>query len=401
MTESELQQAIDKYRNYDVRKDLEKYFYQTGVIQQHALNVSGGTENANYYISAGYDKQKMALVGDGRDRITLRSQNQFYLSKQFSIDLGLNFMQSNNTYGENLGIGMQSGSFKSLYPYAQLVDDNGNGQPIYWNYTKDFIDDAQSKGLLNWEYNPLDEIDRREFKMRTRQAIANTGATYIFIDGLALSLRYQLLYADNLTNNHYNKDAYYVRDLVNRFSTIDDNSNIIRPIPMGEIIRKDNSTSFSHQGRVQLSYDKNWAGKHEVNAIAGWEIKELRSAGNTNTYYGYSKKGSTNTTGLNYNQQYPQYQYGILAPYVTERIPSGWAISGAVDRYISYYSNATYGYLSRYYLSGSARVDASNLFGVKTNQKQVPLWSVGTAWQIDKEPNFNLEWVNSLKLRFT
>src|SRR5690606_13794051 len=139
----------------------------------------------------------------------------------------------------------------------------------------------------------------------------NTGATYIFIDGLALSLRYQLLYADNLTNNHYNKDAYYVRDLVNRFSTIDDNSNIIRPIPMGEIIRKDNSTSFSHQGRLQLSYDKNWAGKDEVNAIAGWEIKELQSAANTNTYYGYRKNGRPNTPGLIHNQQDPQYHYGI------------------------------------------------------------------------------------------
>lgn len=401
LTESELRLAIDAYRNYDVRRDLEKYFYRNSVIQQHALNVSGGTEKANYYISAGYDKDKMSLIGDERDRITIRSQNEFHLSKKFTIDMGLNFMQSNNTSGNNLGIGMQSGSFKSLYPYAKLVDGDGNGLPIYWNYTKDFIDDAQSKGLLNWEYSPLDEIDRREYKNRTRQVVANTGARYNLMDGLALNFRYQLLYTDNLVNNHYNKDAYYVRDVVNRFSNLNNNGNVTRPIPMGDIIKKDNSTSVSQQGRVQLNYDKIWADKHEVNAIAGWEIKELKSTGNTNSYFGYSKKGSTNTTGLNYNQQYPQYQYGILAPYVTERIPASWSISGAIDRYVSYFSNATYGYLSRYYLSGSTRVDASNLFGVKTNQKQVPLWSVGAAWQIDKEPDFNAEWVNSLRLRFT
>ncbi|HEY8388831.1 MAG TPA: hypothetical protein VIK74_09520, partial [Parasegetibacter sp.] len=40
----------------DVRKDFEKYIYRTGINNQYALNMSGGTANAKYLVSAGYDK---------------------------------------------------------------------------------------------------------------------------------------------------------------------------------------------------------------------------------------------------------------------------------------------------------------------------------------------------------
>lgn len=52
-------------------------------------------------------------------------------------------------------------------------------------------------------------------------------------------------------------------------------------------------------------------------------------------------------------------------------------------------------------LSGSARWDASNLFGVKTNQKGVPLWSAGLSWRVSDELFYKIAWLPYLKLRAT
>jgi hypothetical protein len=49
----------------------------------------------------------------------------------------------------------------------------------------------------------------------------------------------------------------------------------------------------------------------------------------------------------------------------------------------------------------SGRIDQSNLFGVKTNQKGVPLWSAGAAWNINQEKYYTSEWLPFLKLRVT
>jgi hypothetical protein len=52
-------------------------------------------------------------------------------------------------------------------------------------------------------------------------------------------------------------------------------------------------------------------------------------------------------------------------------------------------------------LTASARRDESNLFGVRTNQKGVPLWSAGLAWDISREEFYHFDPIPFLKLRVT
>ena len=49
----------------------------------------------------------------------------------------------------------------------------------------------------------------------------------------------------------------------------------------------------------------------------------------------------------------------------------------------------------------SGRIDKSNLFGVTTNQKSVPLYSAGLAWIFTKEAFWNPALLNYGKLRIT
>src|SRR5690606_40459259 len=61
----------------------------------------------------------------------------------------------------------------------------------------------------------------------------------------------------------------------------------------------------------------------------------------------------------------PIYVY----PASTAPIANNQAVSELIDRYRSVYGNASYTLYGRYVLYGSARLDQSNLFGVRTNQK--------------------------------
>src|SRR5690606_5695961 len=63
--------------------------------------------------------------------------------------------------------------------------------------------------------------------------------------------------------------------------------------------------------------------------------------------------------------------------------------------------NASYTYADRYVLSGSIRRDASNVFGVRQNEKWAPLWSSGVSWLLASDPWYRWEQLANLKLRAT
>src|SRR5690606_12486803 len=101
------------------------------------------------------------------------------------------------------------------------------------------------------------------------------------------------------------------------------------------------------------------------------------------------------TTSVNLDSSYVQYPSG------RQRISSlsNQGISGYLERFRSMFFNGSYRYLGRYILSASGRIDQTNLFGVKANQRTVPLWSVGMKWDVDKEMFYGISWLQALSLR--
>jgi hypothetical protein len=71
------------------------------------------------------------------------------------------------------------------------------------------------------------------------------------------------------------------------------------------------------------------------------------------------------------------------------------------DRFLSYFGNAAYTYDGRFTATISGRLDRSNLFGVASNQKGVPLGSVGLRWDIQKEKFFHSKLLPRLALRMS
>ncbi len=196
----------------------------------------------------------------------------------------------------------------------------------------------------------------------------------------------------------YSEQSYFTRDAINIITQVDPTTGVItRPIPLGGIADFRDNELNSHQGRVQINANKNWDGeRHSFNGIAGWEIRSNVNSGKAYRLYGYDEDFSAVAPQVDFITRFPKYDgFGTL------RISNLANISKTTDNFISYYTNLLYTYSTRYSLSLSARKDEANLFGVATNQKGTPLWSVGGAWQLNNEPFYSLGWLPLLKFRLS
>jgi len=384
---------IDAMKQHDVRRDMEKYLYRISANQQYALNLSGGSEKQKYYFSAGYDKNLDNIVNNGNSRFTLRAANTFRPVKGLELNTDLIYTETQTI---NNGLDYRSvsnGASTAIYPYAQLADSKGNPLAMVRDYRSSFVQSAEAKGLLNWQYVPLNEIDNSRNKSILSDIRLNTAAKYNLWDGLSAEVRYTYERSELNNRNLYSQDTYYTRNLINTYTSINSNGSLNRPVPFGGILDQSYSTINSNAVRGQFNFDQRWK-ENRISAIAGMEVRQVEINGNGNRTYGYNDELLTYNSQINYSAQMPTYDGNFnFIPYSNTRF------SGRFDANVSYYSNAAYTWKDRYTFSGSARFDQSNLLGVKTNQKGVPLWSIGSSWSVDKESFYKVTWLPVLKVR--
>jgi TonB-linked SusC/RagA family outer membrane protein len=388
---------INALRNYDVRNDFEKYVYRDAFNQQHSINLSGGTNNLNYLLAVGYDKNLQNLVGDQNQRITVKSENSFKPVKGLEIQLGTQYTQTNTQLNSSGGYGSiyTGGGKTNIYPYARLADAQGNPLVLEKDYRASFADTAGQGKLLNWKYSPLQETSLADNTIKLNDILLKVGATYHFSPSFSSQILYQYEHQATDGRNYYSQDTYYTRNLINQYTQLS-GGTVTNNIPLGGILDQSASVLSSYDARGQLNFNHLWNNKHQLNIIAGGEIRQTKTDGSLVRNYGYNSN-TLISTPVNQATLYPIY--GGLAD--NTGIPYPNTFTGLLDRNVSLYGNGSYTYNNRYTVSASARRDASNVFGVETNRKWIPLWSGGLAWNISNEDFYHLAALPYLKLRAT
>ncbi|WP_333577762.1 SusC/RagA family TonB-linked outer membrane protein [Sphingobacterium sp.] len=392
LTAQQAEAQIDALRSGSLRNDMSKYLYQQAVKQQYALNLNGGTNKYTYYFSAGLDRNQNAEKGSGFSRVSLNSNQVFRPLKKMELSVGLSYNQ--NTQSNTNVVSMLSNMGREqMYPYARLVDENGNFAVLTKDHSNVLKQSASSAGLLNWDFIPLNEIDYQNNKVRQSETRINAALKYNILESLSAEARFQYENQKGNSRNFYDQNSYYMRDQINLFTTFNDGV-MKRNVPLGGKLDNTNSELKALNGRFQLNFDQKW-NKHQVNAIGGFEVRETRSNGMSSSLYGFDPNVGSSIP-VDYLTEFEMYGTGW-----TSLIAHGNDYFATLDRIRSYYVNAGYNYDLRYVLSASARIDQSNLFGVRTNQKSVPLWSVGGKWNISKEHFYKIEWLPELSMRST
>ena len=408
--ETELQQKLNEYRNSNNKNQIKDQFLRTAITHQHNLSLTGGTEKNNYLISLNYYGNNPYEKNRSDERIgfTLKENVKFFdwLSADFGVIGSFTKDSGKNGFDDINSAGDRRTTELSLYTggisYQMLRNDDGS--PREWRKNKsDYeLDRLESLGLLNERYIPLEELDRKHYKDKSSYYRLQVGFNVKIMEGLTVDLRYQTENTQIKDRQLYDKDSYYVRNMVNDATTVDAKTGeIIQNIPSGGQLLQLEEDIYSYTMRGQVNFNRIFKEIHSVVALAGAERRLIRDTKTSVYKMGYDDH-SLSYKPVNPNEMSP--------------ISGTEALSGSYnwvdwdwnyfeqdeDRYVSFYGNASYTYNNRYSVNGSIRVDQSNLFGTDPKYQYRPLWSVGASWFMASEEFMqNVKWVDRLNLRLT
>src|SRR5690606_2312453 len=133
---------------------------------------------------------------------------------------------------------------------ADLVDEQGNAFAIPRSLRSAYRDTANVHTGVDWAYRPYDEIDASYRDTRIHDYLLNTALRYRIMPGIAAEIRYQYQQETSRTDYLNTEEAFYTRDLINRF--FQPNASNEFPVPHASILRQENGGTNAHQGRAQL-----------------------------------------------------------------------------------------------------------------------------------------------------
>lgn len=378
----------------DSRGQVIDHLLRPASTRHYDLNISGGTTNHTYFISGAYDKENTSSKGTGGERVTLSVNQDFKFFK--NITLSANLRGSWFRFNQNgQGIGVYARSSTPLMPYDQLVDHNGNAVSYARAYYSGRLSSLEAQGYFPWRYNYLDELNNADNTTNESNYAASLGLNIPITNGLSFNAQYMVERANSSVKAYYNEQTYFTRNTINTATSVGTDGKLVYGIPTGGILNTNDLMKNNYSMRAQLNFDRNFVGKHQINALAGSEIRQTIDGNITNLVYGFN----------------PQSQYhkpvDYVTPYITVdgwqfNIQNGQSYSNQRRRFLSYFGNFSYTYDGKYTLSGSARYDDYNNFGLDKKYRAKPFWSTGVSWHASKE-NFlgGVNWLNDLTVRAT
>lgn len=392
-----LNAKLNILRNRNGLNQVDKYLLNNPWMQQFNISLTGGNENSSYYVNGSYAKEAQSTKGNQSDRATITANNDFKFYDRFTLTTRINATWLKDKKN-GIGLNALNSANKTLLPFDQIVDETGKRVQRYPAYFSGHVKNLESLGYLPWGYNELDELDNSDNTSNQDLIQVSTNLNTKIAKGLTLDLTYR--YESNLysTDNYSNQYTYAARDLVNHYTSLNADNELVYGLPKGGLF--DNSIESSKQKsyRAQLNFDNTWK-DHMFTAIAGTELRSVDGKGKTFRYYGYNDQTQTHSP-IDYGITNASMPYNVDG--YQEPVIDYTNTSANVERYLSYYSNAAYTYKNKYTASGSIRLDDYNYYGRNANNNPKPMYSTGLAWMIGKEEFLSkASFIDQLKLRLS
>jgi TonB-dependent starch-binding outer membrane protein SusC len=328
-----------------------------GLIQTYNLAISGGNENSKYRFSGSVLDQEGIVRKTGIKKYTANFAGNFKLLPNKRLGLDINILPS--LYQENLApITNNAGSTGSLI-----------GQALQWNPTEAF---RKTDGSLNVKagdiINPLAMSEAYNDVSRVTTLLASIAPSYKFTDWLEYKLLYSINYGTGVRRAS-TQQFINLGDVKDRgFAGIGQNELTTQTTTHTLNLNRDIATDLS------------------MTALLGYEyIKTTNKGSNTNAL---GPNGGFGQYGLDYTN------------YIQFSNPGSRNVSSFVDpsyELQSYFGRVGFNFKDKYLLTGTVRRDGSTRFG--TNNKYGTFPAVSAAWVLTKESFFQVNGINSLKIR--
>ncbi len=367
LTNTSWMSFIEK-ENYKNGKTTDWYdlAIRTGHYQTYTLNMSGATDNINYFVGAGHRIQKGMMVGNKVYRTNLSSNLSAKIFPFLQAGLNFNYTQQRDpSVSASLG-----GLIESPYGEAYLPDGR----------VRKFIE-GEDNTATNALWAPLSGAQERESVRKNLMLGGFVSIDIPWIEGLNFRINgsYNQTINQMMSFTHENdtpallandwegvgySEAYYNLSTANGSSSHSRNINWVI----------DNILSYTHNfGDHYVSGSLVYTRDSAESVSEQYSGSDFSSAGNTILgWYGLGNAGS---------KQFQSPTYSLHTD-------------------IGFLARAIYSYRNTYHLNVSLRRDGSSVFGAKKKWGNFP--AVGGAWTISNEPFMkDLTWINNLKLKLS
>ena len=363
------------YKQFHQNTDWKDLVYHTAMTQNYGINVEGGDAVANYNLSVGYVTQQSTLKYNDMDRLNIRFNTDISLTPRFDIRFDASFANSTRnirndgapaTYDEGTPtapgfLAYAKSPFLSPYSYGlgQLSDSHFDITP------EDYLSEAlEGYSNYNWQLgNPaaINEYGDAANKNRFENSMLNLTVTPKFRFNANLALSEHFSYNLVNTNEMYyipinGTPKYYVSSI-------------------GDWMNNEVRSLASKQNSVMSDTRLDWQnryGAHSIHVFGGARI-------NWETYTMNSQLG---------------YDTGNdKTPFMSSSLKNTSDV-GTSDKWntLSWYAQAEYNYMSRYYLQANLTVEGSSRFGRDGGNFRLfdAAWGVfpgvQASWVISNEP---------------
>lgn len=387
---------VSPYAQLRTRTDLantnwQKELFTTGISKQAQVSATGGSDNVQYLLSAGYFGQD-GIITENHDkyqRVNFRANINANLTERLRV--GTNLQISNavqdklSSSGDAPGIirhalirppviGVYKSptdpTYKASDPYTDLpfYADNLAANGGTWN---------GSQNKLEFTSNPLAIVHYTDNTLTTFQTFGNVYGEYSFLRDKSLKFKSNLG-VDISFNHNKNFAQNFGDDDGGGGTTYPGMGRQNRPNSLTDLRGETKTFTFSNT----LNYQKILNGKHNINVLLGTET--IRS-----------RQDVLSGTRINFDNSTDPFRFldygSTTSIWNGGTQPNNWNL-------VSFFGSASYGYDNKYFITATARQDGSSRFG--PNHKWGFFPSVSGAWVLSQEKFLqDVNWVSNLKLR--
>jgi TonB-linked SusC/RagA family outer membrane protein len=325
---------------------------RTGFMQQHNVQVVGGSNRSRYLVSLNYMNQAGIIENNDMRRISGRINFDQDFGKY--VTAGLTMTYSQNKF-DNVPLGSHPGEYSGIIASAVRANP---ANPVYDENGNYYLDPSRS-----FAPNPVSLLDYKDLSVYDR-LLANGYITLKPIEGMEVKGGLGI-------DRRFQKRSSYIPK-----TTVEGQRN-------NGSARISESDASDYLLDLNITYSKEFNG-HKLKGLLGYSYQQYNSEG----LVGSSRDFLTDA-----------FLYHNLGAGASERQTAG---SSASKRSIaSYFGRVNYNYKDRYLVEASVRADGSSNFVPENRWGYFPSASLGWVFSEEDFMKSAQSWLSNGKLRLS
>ena len=349
---------------------------------QHTASLNGGSKTSRYYASIGYNAENDVIKINKNKRYTASMNLDNTFSKFFTASLSFNgYVYDRDTYQQSLS------PMQYAYETSRAIPAFDGSNYNFYNRRVD--------RYKTYKFNALNELDNSSNTQNTTSFTVGANLKFTFFDWLRANLILSHTNQTTTMESYWGERTFYAASLRGSEYGEAISNPSASLMPQGGELTRNVVTDRNYTARLQIDANKNFGTdkQHSIDAAIGLEVYHDSYKTYQNTTRGYYLD-----RGKSFVNNIDPTVYTSYAAWLAQNVP---AITDNITNTASLYAALTYSWRSMARININGRVDGSNKFGDRSNDKFLPIWSVSGSLDLKRLGIVPVDWVEFMNLKLS